>query len=54
MFDEVSCIIPGASKPEHLDSNFKALEVPQISEEQLKAVKEVYEKRIKPLVHYSW
>ncbi|GEO03851.1 oxidoreductase [Adhaeribacter aerolatus] len=53
-FDEVSCIIPGASKPEHLTSNLQALNIPDLSPEQLAGVKNIYESRIKPLVHQIW
>ena len=54
MFDEVSCTIPGASRVEQLDSNLQALEIPDFSQEQMKKVREVYEKYIKPDVHHLW
>jgi len=54
MFDQVSCIIPGASRLEQLHSNLKALKVPSISPEQMERVKNIYETRIKPLVHHLW
>jgi len=53
-FDEVSCIIPGASKPEHLTSNLQALNISDLTAEQLAGVKNIYESRIKPLVHQIW
>ncbi|KAA5540571.1 aldo/keto reductase [Adhaeribacter rhizoryzae] len=53
-FDEVSCIIPGASKPEHLTSNLQALDIPDLTTEQLAGVKNIYESQIKPLVHQIW
>ncbi|QMU29969.1 aldo/keto reductase [Adhaeribacter radiodurans] len=53
-FEAVSCIIPGASKPSQLTSNLQALEVPDLTPEQLEGVKAIYEAKIKPLVHYSW
>lgn len=53
-FDAVSCIIPGASKPEHLTSNLQAAERPATTPEQLAAVKAIYEKRIKNPVHQLW
>jgi aryl-alcohol dehydrogenase-like predicted oxidoreductase len=53
-FAEVSCIIPGASKPEHLTSNLQALTIPDFTPEQLASVKTIYENRIKPLVHQLW
>ncbi|WP_020602150.1 aldo/keto reductase [Spirosoma spitsbergense] len=53
-FDAVSCIIPGASKPEHLISNVQASERPAPSSEQMTAVKKVYDTYIKNPVHYRW
>jgi len=54
MFDAVSCIIPGASKPSQLSSNLQAVAVPALTPEQLEGVQAIYEARMKPLVHYSW
>lgn len=53
-FDAVSCIIPGASKPEHLTSNLQAAERPAPTPEQMAAVKAIYDERIKNPVHYLW
>ncbi|AKD54285.1 aldo/keto reductase [Spirosoma radiotolerans] len=53
-FDAVSCIIPGASKPDHLTSNLQALDRPAPSADQMAAVKRVYDERIKNPVHYLW
>lgn len=53
-FDAVSCIIPGASNPQQVDSNLAALGLQDLSAEQIKAVQEVYEKYIKNSVHYLW
>ncbi len=53
-FPEVSCIIPGASKAEHLHSNLKATTLPPLTAEQNKAVKVIYEKYIKKEVHQLW
>ena len=54
MFDEVSCVIPGASRPEQILSNLQAAQLPSLSQEQMQAVRDVYDRKIKPLVHYSW
>lgn len=54
MFDEVSCVIPGASRPEQVLSNLRSLELPPLTPEQLDAVKSVYEKKIRALVHHCW
>lgn len=53
-FDAVSCLIPGASKPDHLASNLQAIDRPAPSAEQMAAVKRIYDERIKNPVHYLW
>ncbi|MGC4102915.1 aldo/keto reductase [Ferruginibacter sp.] len=53
-FDAVSCIIPGASTVNQVDSNLSAMDIPALMQEQLKAVQEVYEQYIKPAVHHLW
>ena len=53
-FDAVSCIIPGASNESQVDSNISALQIPDLTTEQLKAVQQVYEKYIKKAVHQLW
>ncbi|MCC9166987.1 aldo/keto reductase [Pontibacter harenae] len=54
MFPEVSTVIPGASRPDQVDSNIKASELPALSVEQMQGVQQVYEKYIKPSVHQLW
>jgi aryl-alcohol dehydrogenase-like predicted oxidoreductase len=54
MFDQVSCVIPGASRMEQLHSNLKALELDAINPEQMEGVKRIYERHIKSLVHQYW
>jgi len=54
MFPEVNCIIPGASRPSHVTGNVKASDSPDISNEKMVAVKDIYEKRIKRFAHYCW
>ena len=54
MFKEVSCVIPGASRPEQILSNLQAAALPALTPEQVQAVQAIYERKIKPLVHYTW
>ncbi|MBN2535169.1 MAG: aldo/keto reductase [Spirochaetales bacterium] len=54
MFDEVSCVIPGASKKEHVMSNVQASDDRELTEEEMNKVKEIYDKYIKNPVHYLW
>jgi aryl-alcohol dehydrogenase-like predicted oxidoreductase len=53
-FEEVSCIIPGASRPEQVASNLSALNINPISDKELSAIQSIYEKKIKVLVHHKW
>jgi aryl-alcohol dehydrogenase-like predicted oxidoreductase len=54
MFEEVSCVIPGASVPEQVMSNLKALDLNELSVEEMLAVDAVYNKYIRNQVHYKW
>ncbi|MTI31498.1 aldo/keto reductase [Xanthovirga aplysinae] len=54
MFREVSCVIPGASRPEQLSSNLSVMNVPDFSDEQVMGIKQIYEHYIKPQVHHYW
>lgn len=53
-FSEVSCIIPGASKTEHLKSNLQAVKLPPLTEDEKAAVNQIYDKYIKKHVHQLW
>lgn len=54
MFDAVTCAIPGAKRPQQVEENVRAAEVPALSGQTMLAVRELYEKRIRPLVHHYW
>lgn len=53
-FKEVSCIIPGASKMDHVLSNLSVFDQDALSPEQIAAMNNVYEKYIKKEVHQLW
>ncbi len=54
MFDAVSTIIPGASRPEHIINNANAAALPPLTREQMERVKSIYETHIKHQVHTRW
>jgi aryl-alcohol dehydrogenase-like predicted oxidoreductase len=54
MFDEVSCIIPGASNQAQVESNNTASGFPDLTREQMEGVKNIYETKIKKYVHQLW
>ena len=54
MHDAVSCIIPGASKAEQVISNVKASSAPDLKENELALINEIYDQQIRPSVHHLW
>jgi aryl-alcohol dehydrogenase-like predicted oxidoreductase len=53
-FEEVGCIIPGASKPDHIISNLSLYDFPALSKEQILAMNDIYNQYIKDEVHHLW
>ena len=53
-FEDISCIIPGASKDSHVLSNLSVYDLPKLSPEKISAMNEIYEEYIKPSVHHLW
>ena len=53
-YGEVSCVIPGASKPDQIISNLSVEEISSLTEYEKYLVSEIYENDIKPLVHHYW
>jgi aryl-alcohol dehydrogenase-like predicted oxidoreductase len=54
MFDAVTCAFPGAKLTAQVEQNTAAAEFPPLDEETMVAVREIYERRIRPLVHQYW
>ncbi len=54
MFDAVSTVIPGASKPEHIRNNAKAATMEPLSDKDMAKVREIYDTFIKDPVHHLW
>jgi aryl-alcohol dehydrogenase-like predicted oxidoreductase len=54
MFDAVTCAIPGAKNSAQVEQNTAASDKPDLADETMDAVRENYERRIKPLVHQYW
>ena len=46
MFPEISCVIPGASRPEQVVSNVQASAQPELTAEQMKAIRRIYEEKV--------
>ena len=54
MFPEVSCIIPGASRPEQVVENVKASQAEPLGKQELEIIEKVYSSLIKEKVHHLW
>ncbi len=54
MFEEVSCVIPGASSVQQLTSNLDAVKTNPFTPEQMQGVSAIYESLIKDQVHHQW
>ncbi len=54
MNDNVSCIIPGASRASQVEDNVKASDLPPLTDDQMEGVKEIYQKYIKKYVNDLW
>ena len=54
MHDGVSCTIPGAKRPAQEEDNARAAEFPPLSDETMKAIRDLYESKMKPQVHQYW
>ncbi|RLT15944.1 MAG: aldo/keto reductase [Planctomycetota bacterium] len=53
-FEAVSCVIPGAKRPEQVAENAHAADLPPLDAATLEAVQQIYDATIRPLVHQRW
>jgi len=54
MFDAVTCAIPGAKRAAQVEENCRASDLPPLSDAQMAKVREVYDSKIRELVHERW
>jgi aryl-alcohol dehydrogenase-like predicted oxidoreductase len=54
MFDAVTCAIPGGKRPEQVEENCATSTLEPLPEKTMEAVRRIYEKSIRPLVHHRW
>ena len=54
MHPEVSVVIPGASKAAQVASNVKAAELPPLTDTQMKAVADIYDRYLRESIHPQW
>ncbi|MGE4320055.1 MAG: aldo/keto reductase [Acholeplasmataceae bacterium] len=54
MFDAVSTVIPGASQAKYVYENAASADLKPLTNEEMDAVKKVYDTLIKPSIHENW
>lgn len=54
MFDAVTCVIPGAKRPDQAADNSRAADLPAIDHSAMAALRIVYDTYIRDLVHHRW
>jgi aryl-alcohol dehydrogenase-like predicted oxidoreductase len=54
MFDAVSCVIPGAKRPDQVVENVAAADQPPLSDDAMAAVRDIYDHNVREQVHHRW
>jgi aryl-alcohol dehydrogenase-like predicted oxidoreductase len=54
MFPAVTCAIPGAKRPEQVDENAQAADLPPLPQETMSAIEAIYTQQVQPHVHHYW
>ncbi|XXT15247.1 aldo/keto reductase [Sorangium sp. So ce429] len=54
MEDAVTCVIPGAKRPDQVDQNTSAADLPALPQEAMAKIREIYDRRLRPAVHQLW
>lgn len=54
MFDAVSTVIPGAKNPDQARGNVAAADLAPLPPKTMAAIADLYERRVRPLVHQYW
>ncbi len=54
MHPAVSCAIPGAKRPDQVEDNVAAADMPPLSDEVMDRIREIYDRSIRPEVHHLW
>ncbi len=54
MNDAVTCVIPGAKRPDQVEENARAVDLPALNHADMQQVVELYTRRLKPVVAQYW
>ena len=54
MFPEITCAIPGAKRPDQVEENVRASELPALTDETMRNIRAVYNRMVRNEVHHRW
>jgi aryl-alcohol dehydrogenase-like predicted oxidoreductase len=54
MSPAVTCAIPGAKRASQVEENVRAADLPEVSEDTMNEIREIYERVVRPHVHHYW
>jgi aryl-alcohol dehydrogenase-like predicted oxidoreductase len=54
MFDAITCAIPGGKRPSQVADNAHASNLPPLTPEAMEGIRNIYDTKIRPLVHQRW
>jgi aryl-alcohol dehydrogenase-like predicted oxidoreductase len=54
MHRAVTSAIPGAKTPEQVEQNLRAAALPPLSDDLMTKLRDLYDRRARPLVHQRW
>lgn len=54
MFDAVTCAIPGGKRPDQVEENMRAADLPALTDLQMAKIREIYGKYVRAQVHHRW
>jgi aryl-alcohol dehydrogenase-like predicted oxidoreductase len=54
MSPAVTCAIPGAKRPAQVEENVRAADQPQLSDEAMGQIRDIYDRLVRPQVHQRW
>ncbi len=54
MSPAVTCAIPGAKRPSQVEENVQAADLSPLSDSTMEQIRAIYEKLVRPQVHYYW
>ena len=54
MHPAVTCAIPGAKRPDQVEENVKAADLPPLSESTMRGISRIYNQDVRTHVHHQW